>query len=77
MEWILTVEHVFDLKEYAEEKNVKLVAIKLKGNVSLWWENLKRERERVYGKGENQILEKMKWEMHKRFVQDTYQQEVT
>ena len=30
LEWILIVEHVFDLKEYAEEKKVKLVAVKLK-----------------------------------------------
>ena len=36
LEWILTVEHVFDLKEYSEEKKVKLVAVKLKGYASLW-----------------------------------------
>ena len=37
----MTVEHVFDLKDYAKERNVKFVAIKLKGYASLWWENLK------------------------------------
>ena len=31
LEWILIVECVFDLKDYAEEKKVKLVAAKLKG----------------------------------------------
>ena len=43
LEWLLTVEHVFDLKDYAEEKKVILVAIKLKVCASLWWENLKRD----------------------------------
>ena len=47
LEWILTVERVFDLKEYSKEKKVKMVAVKLKGYASLWWENLKRERERM------------------------------
>ena len=42
LEWLLTIERVFDLKEYAEEKKVKVV--KLKGYASLWWENLKRDR---------------------------------
>ena len=41
LEWLLTVERVFDLKDYAEEKKVKLVTIKWKGYASLWWENLK------------------------------------
>ena len=36
LEWIFTVKRVFDLKEYAEEKKVKLVAVKLKGYASLW-----------------------------------------
>ena len=36
LERLLTVERVFDLKEYAEERKVKLVAIKLKGYASLW-----------------------------------------
>ena len=41
LEWFLTVECVFDLKDHAEERKVKLVAIKLKGYASLWWGNLK------------------------------------
>ena len=43
-DWLYTVERIFDFKDYSEEKRVKLVAIKLKGYTSLWWENLKRER---------------------------------
>ena len=47
LKWILTVKRVFDLKEYAEEKNIKLVVVMLKGYAFLWWENLKRDRERM------------------------------
>ena len=36
LEWILTVEHMFDLKDYAKEKKVKLVVVKLKSYASLW-----------------------------------------
>ena len=50
---------MFDLKEYAEEKKVKLVAFKLKGYASLWWENLKRDRERM-GKARIRSWSKMK-----------------
>ena len=72
LEWFLTIECVFDLKEYAEERKEKLVPIKLKGYASLWWENLKRDREPM-GKAKIKIWSKMKWELQKRFVQDTYQ----
>ena len=44
LDWLYTVERIFEFKEFSEERNVKLVAIRLKGYASLWWENLKRER---------------------------------
>ena len=72
LEWLLTVDLVFDLKDYAEEQMVKLVAIKLKGYMSLWWENLKRDRESM-GKGKIRKWSKMKRELQKRFIQETYQ----
>ena len=75
MEWLLTVKSVFDLKDYVEEKKVKLVAIKLKGYASLWWENFKWDRE-CMGKTRIRSWSKMKRELHKRFIQDNYQQEV-
>ena len=59
LEWILIVEHVFDLKECAKKKKVKLVVVKLKGYGSLWWENLKRERKRT-GKAKIRSWSKMK-----------------
>ena len=75
LEWLLTIKRVFDLKENAEERKVKLVAIKLMGYAFLWWENLKRDIERI-GKAKIRTWSKMKRELQKRFIQDTYQQEV-
>ena len=46
LDWLIMVERIFEFKDYSEERNVKLVAIKLKDYASLWLENLKRERER-------------------------------
>ena len=40
----------------------------------MWWENLKRERERE-GRSSIRTWEKMKRELKKRFLADTYKQE--
>ena len=50
LDWLYTVDRVFDYKELSDERKVKLVAIKLKGSSSLWWENLKK-RKGSTGKG--------------------------
>ena len=50
------------------------MAIKLKIYASLWGENLKRDRERIR-KAKMRTWSK-KRELQKRFIQDTYQQEV-
>ncbi|KAI9161907.1 hypothetical protein LWI28_021895 [Acer negundo] len=36
LDWLFTVERIFDFNEYLEERKVKLVVIKLKGYASLW-----------------------------------------
>ena len=48
LEWLHTVERMFDYKEVLEEKKVKLVVLRLRKYSSLWWTNLcsKRIRER-------------------------------
>lgn len=43
LDWLYTVERIFNFKKYSEERKLKLVAIKLKVYASLWWENLKKE----------------------------------
>ena len=40
IEWLQTVERVFEFKEIPEDKKVKLVALRLRKYASLWWTNL-------------------------------------
>lgn len=46
MDWLDAVERIFDYQEVPDEKKVKLVAMKLKGGASAWWEQTKVTRER-------------------------------
>ena len=54
---------------------MKLVAIKLKKHVSLWWENLMRQKER---KGRSKIVmwDKMKRELKRKYLPDNYRQDI-
>jgi len=38
--WLHTDERVFDYKDIPEDKNVMLVALRLRKYASLWWTNL-------------------------------------
>jgi hypothetical protein len=38
IDWLHEVEQIFDYKEVPNRMKVKLVAIKLKGRASAWWE---------------------------------------
>ncbi|GJT15403.1 hypothetical protein Tco_0874109 [Tanacetum coccineum] len=40
IDWLNTVERVFEFKDAPENRKVKWVAIKLKGRASAWWEQL-------------------------------------
>jgi len=46
LEWLSTVELIFQDKEILEDKKVKLVALKLRKYVSIWWINLCSKRVR-------------------------------
>ena len=48
LDWLHTVERVFEYKDAPEDKKVKLVALRLRKYASLWWTNLcaKRVKER-------------------------------
>ncbi|KAE8661446.1 hypothetical protein F3Y22_tig00113725pilonHSYRG00321 [Hibiscus syriacus] len=59
VDWINEVEHIFEYKEVPDRVKVKLIAIKLKGRASAWWEQLRRSRERQ-GKAKIIDWEKMK-----------------
>ncbi|GKD15109.1 hypothetical protein Tco_1199516 [Tanacetum coccineum] len=47
IDWLVAVEEVFEFKEVPENKRVSLIATKLRGRVSAWWQQLKLTRERV------------------------------
>lgn len=44
-DWLHTVDRGFEYKDVPENRNVKLVAIKLKRHASIWWEHLKKRRD--------------------------------
>ena len=44
LDWLRTVERVFDYKDIPEEKKVKLVALKLRKYASIWWAKLMTKR---------------------------------
>ncbi|VFQ94452.1 unnamed protein product [Cuscuta campestris] len=46
LEWLETVERVFDFKNVSEEKKVKLVALKFRKYASTWWTNVTIRRRR-------------------------------
>ncbi|XP_017982330.1 PREDICTED: uncharacterized protein LOC108663252 [Theobroma cacao] len=75
LDWLYTVEIVFELKDIPDEKRVKLMAIKLKKHTSIWWENLKRQQER---EGRNKIItwDKMRRELKHKFRPEHYRQEI-
>jgi len=59
LEWLQTVERIFEYKEVPEDKKVKLVALKLRKYTSLWWTNLLAKRVRQ-GKVKIRTWEKMR-----------------
>ena len=67
LDWLNMVEHVFRYYDPPEHKKVKLVAIKMTKNASIWWENLKRKRER-YSKKKIQTWTTMKKELKRKYL---------
>ncbi|KAE8691269.1 Detected protein of unknown function [Hibiscus syriacus] len=73
VDWINEVERIFEYKEVPDRVKVKLIAIKLKGRASAWWEQLRRSRERQ-GKAKITDWEKMKKKMKGHFLPFGYTQ---
>ena len=67
LDWLNTVERVFDYYDPLEQQKVKLVAIKMRKNASFWWENLKRQRQRD-DKKKIETWEKMKKELKRKYL---------
>ncbi|XP_038678354.1 uncharacterized protein LOC119979794 [Tripterygium wilfordii] len=67
IDWLNEIERIFEFKEVPEEAKFKLVAMKLKGRASAWWEQLKRTRERQR-KPRIVDWEKMKCKLRENFL---------
>ncbi|XP_042416946.1 uncharacterized protein LOC122005804 [Zingiber officinale] len=59
IDWLNSVERIFEFQEISEDRKVKFVAIKLKKYASIWWEHLKKQRARD-GKQKITTWDKMK-----------------
>ncbi|XP_042016278.1 uncharacterized protein LOC121764299 [Salvia splendens] len=74
IDWLNTVERVFDIKHVSDSNKVKLVAIKLKKHALIWWEHTKKQRSRER-KGKIQSWEKMKKLLRRKFLPAHFRQE--
>ena len=74
IDWLYTVERVFDIKNLSDEQKVKLVAIKLKKNASIWWEHIIKQRTRE-GKPKIVSWDKMKKKLMAKFLPVQFRQE--
>ncbi|GKB01755.1 putative nucleotidyltransferase, ribonuclease H [Tanacetum coccineum] len=75
IDWLVTVEEVFEFKEVLKNKRVSLIATKLCGRASIWWQQLKLTRERV-GKPRITSWQKIKMCMRANFIPHNYQQQM-
>ena len=71
LEWMQTVERIFEYKEIPDDQKVTIVALKLRKYASLWWTNLLTKRVRQ-GKGKIRTWEKMKAKLKARFLPPNY-----
>ena len=73
VDYLSTVERVFEYYEVLEVKKTKLVGIKLRGRALAWWEQVQVHRLRR-GKPTVQAWEKMKKKLSAQFLPYNYTQ---
>ncbi|GKB80007.1 reverse transcriptase domain-containing protein [Tanacetum coccineum] len=74
IDWLSTVERVFDVRDILDKLKVKLAAIKLRQHASLWWDHVNKRR-RIKGKSKVETWEKMKKLMKAKFLPENHRQE--
>ncbi|XP_031398443.1 uncharacterized protein LOC116209007 [Punica granatum] len=72
LNWLATVEEVLEFKGVPETKRVQLVATRLRGRASAWWQKVKLTRSRM-GKPKITSWEKMKKKMRATFLSYNFQ----
>ena len=73
IDWITNIDKFFDYMEVPKEKMVRLVACRLKGGASTWWERLHNRRIRE-GKHSIRTWYRMKQLLKKDFLPPDYEQ---
>ncbi|XP_023770929.1 uncharacterized protein LOC111919588 [Lactuca sativa] len=75
IDWLSTVERVFELKDIPDNLKVKLVALKLRKYVSLWWNHVRKTRVQE-GRSKVETWDKMKKLLCEKFLPTNHRQEV-
>nr|GEZ24250.1 reverse transcriptase domain-containing protein [Tanacetum cinerariifolium] len=73
IDWLCTVEWVFDVQDIPDKLKVKLVVIKLRQHASLWWDHVNKRR-RIEGKSKVKTWKKMKKLMKAKFLPKNHRQ---
>jgi len=74
LDWLRTVERVFDYKDVPDEKKVNLMALKLRKYASIWWANVVAKRARK-GKAKIHSWDQMRDELKDKFLPFHYLQD--
>ncbi|XP_074291693.1 uncharacterized protein LOC141618478 [Silene latifolia] len=76
LEWLRSMERIFEFKGYNDSKKFKVAILKLKGYASLWYEGMKNQR--LGGGGEEPIKswDKLKNKMKTKFITTDYTQDL-
>ncbi|KAA0061454.1 reverse transcriptase [Cucumis melo var. makuwa] len=75
LDWIKNIENFFNYMDTPDRKKMHLVALKLCGGASAWWDQLEINRQR-YGKPPIRSWEKMKELLKAHFLPLNYEQTV-
>jgi len=74
LDWLHTVERVFNYKDILEDKKGKLMALRLRKYASLWWTKLYAKRAKK-GKSNIRTWAKMESKLKNRFLSPSYLQD--
>ena len=75
LEWMQTVERIFEYKDVPDGQKVTIVALKLRKYASLWWENMAKKRAKR-GKPKIRSWDKMKSQLKGWFLPPSYLQDI-